>query len=1224
MHRPFRNLLIAVLAPVNLLIVAIPAWITLAERTAPLHEARAQTATLARALEEHISRTLGSAQLLMQDTADAIDAGGGLERIGRDAMHGLLLERSRRLPEVGAVYAYDGALRLFATSSQPRPPPTDGSRFDYIAVHRDPASSRLHLGPAVAGLITGKYNIPLTYRFERPDGSLAGVLGSALGFEYFGRFYESLDLTSDAALALMRADGAVLFRFPRNRFAPQHNLGDSPLFGAAALDLHAGSLEFKFPGEPEERIVSFRRNAEFGFVVTVSREKRALLQGWWRSVRYRAILVALGLALTNALGYALLRQAGKRLDAEARHEATFEQAAVGIAHLSPEGRWLRVNRRLCDITGYSAEELTRRTLREVTHPEDIEADLAMFARLLAGAVKSCSSEKRYVRKDGSFTWINLTRSVVRDNAGRPRYAVAVVEDINERRAAEDALRRGEARLNEAQRIAQLGNWELDLKTNRLVWSDEIYRIFEIDAERFGASYEAFLNAIHPDDRERVNRAYRDSVASRTPYEITHRLRVADGRIKYVVERGRTDYSDDGTPERSVGTVQDITERVLRERALAVKDAAIESSINAIAMAGLDGRITYVNPAFLRLWGHSDAGQVLGRSVLELWARPDQARRVIDALASEGHWFGELSALRADDEPRLLQVSAHRVADENGAPWYMMASFVDVSQRAAAERALARLNETLEERVAARTRELAAERNFIATVLDTVSALVVVLDPEGRIVRFNPACERLTGYTFEEVRGKFVWERLIPPEQREGVRAVFDDLLVNTVPSTHENDWLTKAGERRWIVWSNASIFGADGRVQHVIGTGIDITERKAAERATMEAKEAAERASAEKNAFLSRMSHELRSPLHAILGFAQLMVLEAKRLSNRQRETLKSIQAAGWHLLSLIDDVLDLSKIESGSEPIRLEPVELAELIRECVGMTTSAAQGASVSIVIESSAQRGRHVMADATRLKQVLGNLLSNAVKYNRARGIVRVRVADSESGGAALQIEDTGIGMDEAQLGRLFEPFNRLGAENLGIEGTGIGLVICKRLIEAMGGAIGVESRPGKGSTFTATLRAADVSVGAPARPSRAPRAPRARGRGAQGRRTVLYVEDDAANAQVMRRVFAQRRDLRLILAKNGIEALEAARRHRPELMILDMNLPGMDGLELLGRLRELDEARAVPALALSAAAYGSDVARAKGAGFADYLTKPLRVEEFLARLDELLQAGPAVPG
>jgi PAS domain S-box-containing protein len=648
---------------------------------------------------------------------------------------------------------------------------------------------------------------------------------------------------------------------------------------------------------------------------------------------------------------------------------------------------------------------------------------------------------------------------------------------------------------------------------------------------------------------------------------------------------------------------------------------MESSINAIALASLDGRITYVNPAFAQLWGYAAPADALGRNVLEFWEQPDEAQRVIDALAEQGRWFGALSARCTDGASRLLQVSGHLVHDESGAPHCMMASFVDVSQRAAAERELARLNATLEERVEARTRELAAERNFIATVLDTVGALVVVLDREGRIVEFNPACEKLTGYALEEMRGAVLWERLIPPEQVEDVRREFAVLASTGMPSHHENDWLTRDGARRWIVWSNASIVRNDGRVEHVIGTGIDITERKAAERAMLEAKNSAERANAEKSAFLSRMSHELRTPLHAILGFAQLMVLEAKRLSNRQRETLKSIQGAGWHLLSLIDDVLDLSKIESGSEPVRLEPVDVAKVVQECVGMTASAAQGASVSIVVEPSAQRRRHVMADATRLRQVLANLLSNAVKYNRARGIVRIRLLDAEERRAALQIEDSGIGMDETQLGRLFEPFNRLGAESLGIEGTGIGLVICKRLVEAMGGTIGVESRSGKGSTFTVTLHAAEAVARVPARPRSAPRV---RSRSARGGRTVLYVEDDGANAEVMRRVFARRRDLRLVLAKNGSEALELARRHRPELMILDMNLPAMDGLELLARLRELEGTRAVPAIALSANAYGADVARAKSAGFADYLTKPLRVEEFLARLDEILQPGPARPG
>jgi len=270
-------------------------------------------------------------------------------------------------------------------------------------------------------------------------------------------------------------------------------------------------------------------------------------------------------------------ETGKKEQEELFHN-TFEQAAVGIAHVALDGTWLRVNRRLCELVGYSHAELMARTFQEITHPDDLARNLAFMQQLLTGELPNYSMEKRYLRKSGDVLWCNLTVSLVRNKEGEPHYCIAVIEDIGDRKYAEeelllyrekletlvaartDELRRSAFSLREAQRLAQLGSWELDLTTNQLTWSDEIFRIFEVTPDAFGTSYESFLERVHPEDRDAVSTAFTTSLATKTPYDLVHRLLLADGRIKHVHGRCETDYGVAEQAVRSRGTIQDITER----------------------------------------------------------------------------------------------------------------------------------------------------------------------------------------------------------------------------------------------------------------------------------------------------------------------------------------------------------------------------------------------------------------------------------------------------------------------------------------------------------------------------------------------------------------------------------------------------------------------------------------------------------------------------------------
>lgn len=425
----------------------------------------------------------------------------------------------------------------------------------------------------------------------------------------------------------------------------------------------------------------------------------------------------------------------------------------------------------------------------------------------------------------------------------------------------------------------------------------------------------------------------------------------------------------------------------------------------------------------------------------------------------------------------------------------------------------------------------------------------------------------------------------------------------------------------------------DGRIEQVALTAVDISENKAAEQAIRElnaslerrvlertaelqqAVERAERASRAKGDFLSRMSHELRTPMNAVLGFAQ--IIEMSDPTPRQRQWAGQIIVAGQHLLQMIDDLLDLTRIEAGRIVIRVERVDPVPLIDETLALMQPSIDASGLRVVREDPL--APPVQADRLRLRQVLVNLLSNAIKYNRPGGEIRLRV-ERHGERVRLVVDDTGIGIAADRMPRLFQPFERLGAESGPVEGTGIGLALSRQLAALMDATMGATSRPGEGSTFWIELPLARSATAAPA-PSEPLPAPALQGA------DVLYIEDKASNIDVVMQVLGGH-GVRLRAARSGLEGLRAARDRRPDLVLLDLHLPDVDGFEVLRRLRADPTLAAVPVIALTADAMPDDVHRGQAAGFDRYLTKPFVVAELLRTVADCLPSagrpGPRPPG
>ena len=514
-----------------------------------------------------------------------------------------------------------------------------------------------------------------------------------------------------------------------------------------------------------------------------------------------------------------------------------------------------------------------------------------------------------------------------------------------------------------------------------------------------------------------------------------------------------------------------------------------------------------------------------------------------------------------------------------------------------------------ERHAAEAALRASEQRF-RNILDNVPIGIIYSDLTGRVIQANPRFCELTGYSEAELAALPPAE-LTHAEDAANDEALTAQLVSGEIPMHRRHKrFLTRSGGVVWVQATVTLLRDSDNQPWRIVGVVEDITEHLRLEEAER-AREAAEASNRAKSEFLSRMSHELRTPLNAMLGFAQLLEIDQRHpLATAQRPWVGQIQQAGWHLLEMINDVLDLSRIESGN--LRLQPatLDLPELIAATVALVASDALARDIRIS-QDLGPGTSGIVGDATRVKQILTNLLSNAVKYNADGGRVHIASRLVRPDCVEIAVTDTGMGMTPAQMEELFKPFNRLGRERSATQGTGIGLVISRRLAELMGGSIGVKSFPGEGSSFTLRLPRAidpdtvrsnlDAFDSEPAD---------------YHRRIVHYVEDNETNVEVMRGILAQRSQVQMEVSVTGLDGLATVRARRPHLILLDMHLPDISGLELLRHFKSDPDIASIPVIVVSADALGPQIDAALAAGATRYLTKPVDVTELLAAIDDLL--------
>ncbi|HYR22435.1 MAG TPA: PAS domain S-box protein [Chthoniobacterales bacterium] len=1052
----------------------------------------------------------------------------------------------------------------------------------------------------------------------------------------------------------------------------------------------------------------------------------------WRSIEHAAwvIFEDLFLVISCLRSIREMRSIANRTAALEASEQTFrqifEEGPMGVAVVDLQQRFVKVNSSLCQMMGYSSEELIGKSTLEITYPDDIEHDHDVVNELRAGAVRS-AFEKRYIRKDGELLWVNLTAAIIRNKEGRPHHYVTMVKDVTERKKAENALHENKRELEAAVRANQS---IMDNSLDVICTVDEEGRFLTVNAacehlwgytpaELIGRKY---IDFVDPTDRPRTSQAESDlkvsgkvtdfvnrylrkdgsvvdvlwsatwSEQNRTLFGVAHdiserrrseeeihklnlslerrvqertaELCAAEERYRALFERnpepmwvfdreslaflevneaaikhygfsrdeflGMTlkdirsvedvpallddveqsgpdgvstavwrhrkkdgslidvaitanDFEWNGRPARLVLAIN-ITERKRAEDALHETNLALSNAMPGISILNCDGRYERVNEAYAEMMGYSTSELVgMDWTPTVLLEDRKQAVEAYERMLSEGKAEFDVRAVRKDGSLFYKHVLMVKRTDASGKVLGHYCFMRDITEEKKAEEALRQTEEKYR----------AIFENAIEGIFQTT--------PDGKYISVNPAMARMYGYSSPQELtdsvadiGRTVY---VDPERRVEFKHLIEK---QGFVELFEYEVYRKDGSKIWLSENARAVRDENGVIIYYEGTVEDITEQKRVKEV--------ERASKAKSEFLSRMSHELRTPLNAILGFGQL--LERQKPTAVQKNRISHILNAGRHLLNLINEILDIARVESGRFQLSLEPVLVEHAVDEAIDLIRPLAAERKIEIKRTPLLEASPSVLADRQRFKQVLLNMLSNAVKYNRPAGRIIVDLVPQPQERFRISVIDEGPGIPPDKRARLFSPFDRLGAENSDTQGTGLGLALSKRLTEAMGGTIG-EGGPAMGACFwiefpivkgvreqLGSSRTASTSLV-----------------GLNGdEKTLLYIEDNLSNLTLVEHLLGECAPIKLISAMQGQLGIELATRHQPDLILLDVHLPDINGAEVLARLKAKARTRDIPVVVLSADATKSQISRLMSLGAEDYLTKPLDVDCFLKVIEE----------
>ncbi len=1299
-----------------LAVAALEALSVWEARSQAIREGTEDTTNLVRAVAQHAEAAIRTTDGLLIGLVERLEVDGtsapALERL-----HNLLQARGATLPQLKGTAVLDADGYSIVNSL----PVTQGINFadrDYFQFHRDHRDRDVHIGTPIRSQATGEWVIPVSRRFNHRDGSFAGVMVATLDMSYFQKFYDTFSIGEAGSILLASADGALLVRRPFEEANIGRNLLDGAIFHDYLPKGPIGSAEMRSSTDGVVRLNSYRRVEGYPLVVAAALATDELLARWradaWRHAIGAGILVAilamLGLRLTRQIG---LRAATQRAAESATAAATCaaaqyrllaDNATDMIVRMSLAGEQRYVSPAARHILGWNPEELIGGHPSDLAFPEDRAILEAAFAELRAGADRRTVTI-RYRRKDGGYSWMEISFRLVRDpTTASPVEIVAVARDISTRQKAEAALRESQARLQsildnvpvsislkdrEHRYVVlnkqyetwfgvtaeqQLGRRLRDVGTDEdfaalmesiedrvlatgMAQADEVeepeigtaphwvlvtkFAIREADGTIVGVGtvnmditerraaedalreseiryrllaenafdaitlrdlatgqclylspscrtvlgYEpeeqASLNAaevIHPADLEsyltiRASLGPEQQVAS-----ATYRLRRKDGDYIWVENRLRFIAGD---PPRLASTIRDITERRAAEDALRESEERFRLLVEGVEDYGIymldgAGRVRSWNQGAEHIKGYR-ADEIIGQDFSIFYPEADRAAgapaKALGTALRLGSHAAEGWRVRKDGSRFWAGIVLTALRNPAGDLLGFSEITRDLTERAVGEE----------------------QRQLI---IEAAPNGMLIVDEKGIITLANTAVERIFGYA----RGGFVGQPadlLVPDRLRRGDAAPSTAFAIEKAARamTVARDLTGRRadGTESPIEVELNSVATPRGRI--VIAAIVDVTARRAAERALQEARDAAEEANRAKSSFLASMSHEVRTPMNGIIGFADLLL--DGNLTAEQRQRAMLIRDSGKSLLAIINDILDVSKIEAGKLELERIAMNPASLVDGAIAIIRGEAVAKNLVLQSEVAPNVPEWIEGDPTRLRQILLNLLSNAVKFT-AGGNVKISVtrdSGTEQPSLRFTVTDTGCGIPRDRQHLLFQNFSQIDRSiTRRFGGTGLGLAICKRLAEAMGGAIGVDSEPGRGSIFWFTIRLSETE---------APVVAASHTRPADGKPSAhILVVDDLATNQLVIEGFLKAAGYRTTLVGNGAEAVEAVQAQDFDLVLMDMEMPVMDGITATRTIRRLGErVRDIPIVALTANAMPEEIARCRAAGMNDHVAKPI---------------------
>lgn len=858
-----------------------------------------------------------------------------------------------------------------------------------------------------------------------------------------------------------------------------------------------------------------------------------------------------------------------------------------------------------------------------------------------------------VDKKGIFKWIKNKVKIIRNPNGEIERIDGFIFDITDSRLTFENLRQSEANLKEAESIAKIGRWELNLLHNKLFWSDTIFEIWEKDNFKGNATYENFLDSIHPDDRGYVNKAYTNSLETKVPYEIEHRLLMPDGRIKWIKESCRTDYDENGTPIRSVGIAQDITERKLALLELIeLKEGLLQTNM----VAGIGGweydvatEKVYWSEITRQIHEVDDNYEPSLSDVLSFYKDSNEKAMLISAfnkalITGEGFKF-ELELLTAKNNAIWVETIGKCEKNNEGVT-KIYGTFRNISEKKWSEvkfqnqmefqQLIAEISTKL---VKASIKDIDSVVNLaieqFGVYLGVERCFVLQINKENNTITnthdWNAGQTQSFQYRIQNTPiEKFPWfankihttsEFIIPdldkfsdeavPEKEEWHSQNVKSLLFIRLDMNKIPYGVLGVATNTFAINFNEDYISKIKLIANVIS---DAMTRSRLEQENIRAKEKAELASKAKSEFVANISHEIRTPMNAILGFSDL--LKGKTISAKYESYLHGITSAGNSLMLLINDILDLSKIESGKLSLNVTEINMTNLMKDVFGVFRQKAKEKKLTLKLKINPFFPDYIFIDEVRIRQILFNLIGNSIKFTE-KGTVLVELDlfndENDSVTVILKVIDTGIGIPKENQRAVFEPFKQVDVNvNKKTGGTGLGLTITKRLIDLMNGEIRIESEENVGTTVTINLKNIKVY--------------RESGKNKQNAihdndeidfngETILLVEDNPSNREIVKG-YLENYNLKIIVADNGKHAIELLKKFRPDIIFMDMMMPIMDGYEATKIIKADHSIKNIPIIALTAAALNHHETNIREI-CDNYLRKPFRKEDLLLMLNNYLK-------